>query len=106
MLADPDQRGLLKALGLSIEWCHLTQPPGTQQQRCRILVQICLKGLAVIERGMRVLEVAERHRDWTGETGEGEGCCAMRGEGQDGGKRETEESWLVIKVDEVRGVDT
>jgi hypothetical protein len=102
MLADPDQRVLLKAHGLSIEWCHLTQPPGTQQQqRCRILVQIGLEGLAVIERGMRVLKVAERNRDWTGETGQGESCCAMWGVGQDSSQWKSEESWLVIKVDEI-----
>ena len=105
MLADPDERVLLKAHGLSVEWRHLTQP-GTQQQRCRIQVQVCLEGYTVIERGMRVLEVAELHRDRTGETGERDGSCAMRGEGQDGGKRETEESWLVVKVDEVRSIDT
>lgn len=70
MLAYTDQRVLLIAHGLSIEWGRLAQPHATQQQRwCRILVQICLEGFAVIEWGVRVQEVAERHRDRTGETG-------------------------------------
>lgn len=48
-----------------------------------------------------MLEMAERYRDWPGEAGEGEGCCAMRGVGQDSGQWETEESWLIVKIDEV-----